>query len=83
MTEKLTKAEEEIIEHLRKIRFVGLFPQAIDVLLVNVTNALDEAKFVNKDLTKKQLLALLKKTGIFVFRDVEEYVRWKKDLKSQ
>jgi hypothetical protein len=83
MTEVLTKKEEEIIEHLRKVRFIGLFPEGVDVLLVKVTNALDEAKFVDREFTNKQLLVLFKKAGIFVFRDVEDYSRWRKDLKSK
>ncbi len=68
----------KIVEHLRKIRFVGPFPQGMDVLLVSINNALDEGRFIDKDLTRKELLSILKNSKIRIFRDIDDYARAKK-----
>lgn len=67
----------DVLEHFKKIRFTGPFPQGIDVLLVSIPNALDEARSIEPDITREKLLTLLRKNNIAVFNTLEDYVKYK------
>ena len=69
--------DKKVIEHLRKIKFVGPFPKNTTALLTNLQNALDEARLVDKKLSRSDLLKILQKEEIMVFADVNDFYRWK------
>ena len=69
--------DDKVLEHLYKIKFIGPFPEKVDVLLTKVSNALDEARLVNPKLSSTELVNLLKKNNILIFKDVNDYYQWK------
>lgn len=74
---KSLERDDKVIEHLSKIRFIGPFPDEIDVLLTSLQNALDEARLVDPKLSRTELLNILKNNHVMVFRDVMDYWKWK------
>lgn len=67
----------DLVEYLRKIKFIGPFPQGIEVLLVPIDTALKEAECMYSDLKIKLFKSFLKKENIFVFNTIEDYAKYK------
>lgn len=67
----------DVIEHLKKIKFVGPFPHGDTVLLVPFQNALDEAKAVDKNIAEKGLKNLFRQNNILVFSTLDDYIKYK------
>lgn len=67
----------EIVIYLKNIRYIGPFPTGIEVLLVSVSNALDETKVLYPELTRDKLISLLKTEGVYVFNNLEDWCRHK------
>jgi len=63
----------ELITYLKKINFIGPFPHGMEVLLTPIEPALQEARGLYPDLTKKIFLNLLREESIFIFKSAEEY----------
>lgn len=72
-----------IIDHLYRIKFIGYFPNGIEVLLVSLPIALEEAKVVDPELTLSFFKGILKKHNIFIFNSLEEYVKFKTPQKTR
>lgn len=79
----INSVDKEVIDHLRKIRFIGPFPDQVDVLLTSGQNALDEARLVDETLTRADLARILKDSHILVFRDVNHYWDWKQERRAE
>lgn len=73
---------KKVIEHLRKIRFIGPFPENVSVLLTNSQNALDEARLIDKTLSRADLAKILKNGHVLVFRDIQDYYEWRIKFKQ-
>lgn len=71
-----------IVDHLKSLKFIGMFPQGIEVLLVSVDTAVQEAKVLDKELTSSKLKKLLEKNSIYIFNSLEDYVKFKDGLKK-
>jgi len=62
-----------LMSYLKKIEFIGPFPRGIEVLLVPIEPALQEAKGLYPNLTKNKLIDLLRKESVFIFKSAEEW----------
>ena len=71
----------DVVYTLRHLRYIGLFPGGQETLLVPLSNALDEAKVINPELTKVQLKNILKKHNVRIYNSLDEYVRENRKLK--
>jgi len=67
----------DTIDYLKEVEFIGRFPKGIEVLLVSLPIALEEARLINKNLTLSNLKSLFRKYNIFIFKDVEEWAKFK------
>lgn len=72
----------EITELLKSLKYIGMFPQGIEVLLVPIDTAVQEAKVLDKELNSKKLKSILLKNNIYVFSTLEDYVKFKEGLKK-
>lgn len=73
---------DQIIEHLKKLKFIGKFPSNIDVLLVSLPTALSEVRLVEPDITEAKLKNLLKTAEVQVFSNIEDWVKFKTPVKK-
>lgn len=82
---------ESVIGVLTDLNFIGqvhpTYKNSIDpkiiALLVPVTNALEEAKSVDPDLTRAQLLKIFREKDIYVFNSIEDFVKLKEKIKMK
>lgn len=80
---------ESVIDVLTSLRFIGqvhpTYRNSIDpkiiALLVPINSALDEARSVDPDLTRTQLLKILKEKNIYVFNSIDDFVKLKEKIK--
>lgn len=77
MSSDILTTREEIVLKLRDINFIGEFPNSISVLLVPLETALEEVKFYNTNITKAILKDYLRKSNIFLFPNVEDWIKFK------
>lgn len=75
----------DYVKYLKSLKMIGQFYPwkkedgvAAVALLVAVDIALAECNhWANQDLTRSELLTLLKAEDVLVFGNIEEYVKWK------
>ena len=67
----------ETLDKLYNCSFIGDFPGSIEVLMVPLATALQELVYYYPDITEAQLKTILKKSNIFVFPTVDDWVKYK------
>lgn len=79
---KITKGE--ILNKLRDIKFIGDFPLGIEVLLVPINTAVEEINYLlGTDFTNATFRTFLKSGDVFVFNNLEDWVKFKTPQKDK
>lgn len=76
--------QDEIIDRLYRLRYVGQFPGGYSVLLVSLDTATTEINYLFKmDLTSKQVKTFLKEEEIFIFNTPDDWFNFKTPKKEK
>ena len=68
----------DIVDTLRRNKFIGFFPYGIEVLLVSLPIAISEIEYKwGIVLTNNQLKSLLEEQNVLVFKNPEDYLKWR------
>lgn len=69
---------DEVIDLLWDLGFIGFFPGNLEVLLVSIPIALGDVNY-DRDvkLTKSEFLSILKAHEIFIFNSPEDWLKYK------
>ena len=68
---------KQVIRELRDLGYIGPFPGGLDVLLVPMSSAVDEIRFIEPLFTAQQLKTALKTENIQIFNTLEDWAKFK------
>ena len=69
--------DEDIIDRLMRLRYIGPFPGGLEVLLVSIPQAIDEIRHLDPSMTSSRFKKILTKNDIFIFNSVEDWDKYK------